>query len=64
VTWVVYPLLLRKQDHTLSSNSHIAELVMELGGLALVLEQAGAHLTAELVMELGGLPLVLEQAMQ
>ena len=55
-------MLLSKQDHISNSNSHIAELVMELGGLALVLEQAGAHITAELVMELGGLPLVLEQA--
>ena len=35
---------------------------MELGGLPLVLEQAGTHIIAELVMELGGLPLALEQA--
>jgi hypothetical protein len=28
------------------SNGHIAELVMELGGLPLALEQAGAHIKA------------------
>ena len=39
-------MLLSKQDHTLSSNSHIAEMVMELGGLPLALEQAGAHIKA------------------
>lgn len=59
--WVVYPLLLSKQGHTLNSHSHIAELIMELGDL-LALEQAGGHIIAKLVMELGGLPLALEQA--
>jgi hypothetical protein len=39
-----------------------AEFAMELIGLPLALEQAGAHIISELVIELGGLPLALEQA--
>ena len=31
---------------TEDSNSHIAELVMQLGGLPLALERAGAHIKA------------------
>jgi hypothetical protein len=34
---------------------------MELGGLPLVLGQAGTHIIAELAMELGGLSFALEQ---
>ena len=39
-----------------------AEFAMELSGLPLVLEQAGANIIAKLVIELGGLSFALEQA--
>jgi hypothetical protein len=38
-----------------------AEFAMELSGLPLVLEQAGANIIAKLVIELGGLSFALEQ---
>ena len=39
-----------------------AEFAMELSGLHLVLEQAGANIIAKLVIELGGLSFALEEA--